>query len=199
MGRSCTWHKQKYHLFLNTRSLRDTSPLVCIWECWLESRALGLHYCSVHLLNCIQPSGRIQWSQLCLPMRFLRMLQLCHLPWVSQQLPGGSQTPTSQLQPAQQRVAMSCSGRLPLLADEPGNNLLFDIHGGSQVALANVAWVGSKDHCPIRLLLVPWSLTQWLGALSQAWWGRPHKDALAPLTQQRHGHSDESQKTHRAT
>ena len=26
----------------------------------------------------------------------------------------------------------------PLLADEPGNNLSVDIHGGSQVALANV-------------------------------------------------------------
>lgn len=71
-----------------------TRPLPRVYTrvCCLES---SLCHC---LVTChrMQPSGKISASHLCLPRRFLRLLQLCHLPGVGapQHLWGALQTPT---------------------------------------------------------------------------------------------------------
>lgn len=60
-------------------------------------------------------------------------------------------------------------------------------------------WV-PRITAPSWPLLVPQSLMQWLGALSQVWLGRLLKGRLALVTQQSHRHSDsESQTAHGVT
>lgn len=98
-------------------------PLVRPWQYRLGSRTISLHYC-LFICHGRLPPGKIRSSRLCLPVRFLGVLQLCHFPW-------GRSSSTSVWRPAAPPLlatacpaqpAVSCSGCLTLLADEPGND-----------------------------------------------------------------------------
>lgn len=156
----------------------------------------------------MQPSGRIQWSQLCLPMRFRRMLialpSSLRYEFHSSCAGPCSHPPLSSSLPSRALPRPAADISLCWQTSR-GITPSFGIHDGSLLALA--IW---ESQCGLSgfqvsqpkasYSLYPEAWCSGSEPLSQAWPGRPLKGMLALLTQQRHGHSDdESHKTRRAT